>query len=82
MKHVPKTCACDKTRCPVCNGLTICTVCGGAEGELLLVCPGVKLTSEEHEANYAGRGVMNVLLGPGGRYGEHAAVLPDVGARR
>lgn len=39
--------ACQEGRCNICSGgLAVCTVCGGAEGELTLECPGIKL--DEH----------------------------------
>lgn len=43
---------CDRLYCQICEGLFICTVCGGAEGSLLPKCPGHMLTMEEHDANY------------------------------
>ena len=36
------------------NGLALCTVCGGGEGQLLKWCPGVRLTEEALEACYTG----------------------------
>lgn len=38
------------------DDLQDCEVCGGAEGSLLDECPGVLLTQEQHEANYAANG--------------------------
>jgi hypothetical protein len=35
------------------EALSFCDVCGGMEGALLPVCPGVMLTAEQHDANYA-----------------------------
>lgn len=35
------------------GGLSVCTVCGGFEGQLLDSCPGVKLTQEQHDWNYS-----------------------------
>ncbi len=47
------TCTLEGRPCMICEGgVTICSVCGGAEGELLDVCPGVKLTPEQHAWNY------------------------------
>lgn len=44
---------CDDERCNVClGGLAMCTMCGGAEGSLLPVCPGKVLSADEHDANY------------------------------
>lgn len=36
------------------KGLSSCTVCGAAEGELLKWCPGFKLTQEAKEACFRG----------------------------
>lgn len=36
------------------RGLSICTVCGAGEGELLKWCPGFKLTEEDKEACFQG----------------------------
>lgn len=33
----------------------MCTTCNGAEGTLPTDCPGVKMTSEQQDAVYAGR---------------------------
>ena len=39
--------------CQICDGgLAHCTVCGGFEGSLLDVCPGVQLTEAQHDWNY------------------------------
>ncbi len=39
--------------CNICDGgLALCSVCGGLEGALLDVCPGVHLTEEQHDWNY------------------------------
>lgn len=57
-KHEPLKCkGCyPPDSCNICAGLTICAVCGGAEGSLLDSCPGVKLTREQDEWNYMGEG--------------------------
>ncbi len=34
------------------ESLSFCEVCGGMEGSLLPECPGVRLSQEEHDANY------------------------------
>lgn len=40
----------------VCDGgLSICKICGGAEGSLTTDCPGVVMTTEQGDAVYAGR---------------------------
>lgn len=45
----------DPGRCGLCDGgLAVCSVCGGMEGALLDICPGVRLTPEQHEWNYQG----------------------------
>lgn len=52
--HTFYVCTCNKTGCQYCDGgLAYCTVCGGAEGSLLPECPGVRLTPEQHDKNYA-----------------------------
>lgn len=40
--HVFRTCACGEGSCPVCQGLSWCSVCDQAEGELEDECPGFK----------------------------------------
>lgn len=51
-----------RTRCSGCRyegmdcwyeSLAFCGVCGGLEGALLPYCPGVMLSPEEHDRNYA-----------------------------
>lgn len=43
-------------RCPVCDwALFICKVCNGTEGTLPKECPGVRMTSEQEDAVYAGK---------------------------
>jgi len=50
----PQPCP-DVGRCQFCDGgILYCTVCGAYEGALLDVCPGEKLTAEQHNWNYAG----------------------------
>ncbi len=39
---------------PETEGLACCTVCGGAEGELLSSCPGFRLNSQALEACFRG----------------------------
>lgn len=43
---------CHRNTCMVCD-LFICSVCHGCEGSLLPVCPGVKLSMDTHDKNYA-----------------------------
>jgi hypothetical protein len=46
---------CKRTSCMVCNGgLSLCTICGGAEGSLTTDCPGKQLTGKEQDKIYAG----------------------------
>lgn len=53
--HVFLDCQCHEDRCPLCEGgLTLCTVCGGAEGSLPTACPGVKMTLEQADEVMAG----------------------------
>jgi len=42
---------CERDTCMVCD-LYICRVCGALEGALLPVCPGRRLTMDEHDHNY------------------------------
>lgn len=37
------------------DGLACCVLCGGAEGSLPTECPGVVMTSEQHDEVYGGR---------------------------
>lgn len=42
---------CEKRSCNFCEGgLSLCTVCGAGEAELLSACPGFKLSAEALEA--------------------------------
>lgn len=46
----------DDRGCQFCDGgLGSCTVCGGFEGSLTTICPGVALTAEQLEAVYANK---------------------------
>lgn len=47
VEHKLKTCRCEEPTCPVCQGLGICIVCGGAECELPTECPGEQMTQEQ-----------------------------------
>jgi hypothetical protein len=41
--------------CPICDGgLSLCTVCGGAEGSMPTDCPGHRMQAEVSDAVYAG----------------------------
>jgi hypothetical protein len=40
--------------CFICNGLSVCLVCGGFEGQLLVSCPGKMLSQETLNACYQG----------------------------
>jgi hypothetical protein len=52
--HAPGQCPEDR-HCSICDGgLSLCTVCHGAEGTLPAECPGVKMTDEQQRAVYAG----------------------------
>ena len=62
MTHTPlgtpsNPCNRDKDRsCNICDGgLSLCTVCGGAEGSMPTACPGYKLTREQLDDIYAGK---------------------------
>jgi hypothetical protein len=49
--HKPYKCDCSRSGCQYCDGgLTLCTVCGGFEGQLLPACPGYRLAMWEHDA--------------------------------
>lgn len=59
IKHIPvKHDPCvvrDDLRCPICDfGLFECAVCGGAEGELPMECPGILMTGEQKDRVMAG----------------------------
>jgi hypothetical protein len=42
--------------CNICDGgLSLCMICGGAEGALPTHCPGVKMTSDQIELVYDGK---------------------------
>lgn len=46
---------CHDELCSICRGgLSVCDVCGGAEGSLPTDCPGRKLTQEECDRVFAG----------------------------
>ncbi len=50
-KHMWHTCG--NERCIICDGgLSVCIVCGGAEGTLTTECCGKRITSEEEDAIY------------------------------
>lgn len=57
MEHIyEKHHDCDQEHCDVCDGgLSICTVCGGAEGTLTKECQGRMMSNEEQAAVYAGQ---------------------------
>lgn len=41
---------CDREDCYPCSGgLSLCTVCGGAEGSMPYSCPGVKMTEKQQD---------------------------------
>lgn len=53
MEHILHKC--DDEHCPACpGGLTLCTVCGGAEASLPTECPGRRMTLEEQDNVQAG----------------------------
>lgn len=53
MEHVFHSC--NREGCQTCSGgLAYCTVCRGAEGDLLPTCPGYVLTEEASDLCYAG----------------------------
>ena len=55
MKHQWSKCNCNKYNCVICEGnLSICAVCGAAEGELTTECPGVKMTPDQKKGAYTG----------------------------
>ncbi len=43
--------------------LSLCRVCGGAEGELTTNCPGKNLTRQQLEDVYMGVGILFVISG-------------------
>lgn len=44
---------CDRLSCPICDGgLEVCEVCGMAEGELTMECPGTQVGPEFRKASY------------------------------
>lgn len=46
---------CKDIDCPICvGGLAMCDICGGAEASLPIDCPGVVLTSDQHDKIQAG----------------------------
>lgn len=46
---------CQENHCPICEGgLSLCEICGGAEGSMPTECPGVKMTHAQSDAVYAG----------------------------
>lgn len=53
----PKECDCDKEGgCNICDGaLTVCKVCGGAEGSLASECPGYRVHPDVLDAVYSGQ---------------------------
>jgi hypothetical protein len=54
--------SCTDERCQICiGGLSLCNVCGGAEGSLPTECPGVRMTEQQEELVYAG--VLNFIDG-------------------
>jgi len=77
-KHVllgSKEASCDchknpsRLSCNICDGgLSLCTVCGGAEGSLPTDCPGSRMSAELSESVYAGladyRDGLGWLLAP------------------
>lgn len=56
MQHVwEKHKDCDRTACYICEGgLSVCTVCGLAEGALTTDCPGYRCYAEKGDAIYKG----------------------------
>jgi hypothetical protein len=61
------------------EALSYCSVCGGLEGSLLPVCPGRRLTMDEHDKNYAH---YCAGTGPFGKLTLDAAVEARVFAER
>jgi hypothetical protein len=58
MEHVWYKCppGCEDYSCPYCiGGLGYCIVCGAAEGELTIDCPGYKVTLSVKEQTYKGK---------------------------
>jgi hypothetical protein len=53
-QHQYAKCNCGEWSCNICNGLAICTVCGGAEGSLTIDCCGRRITKEEENQIYYG----------------------------
>lgn len=53
----PETCSCTSDlNCPICNGgLTMCRVCGLAEGSLTTECPKYLVSSELTDVIYQGK---------------------------
>lgn len=53
-KHTQHTC--EDENCNVCRGgLSLCTICGGAEGSMPTECPGRPLTMKEDDDIYNGK---------------------------
>jgi hypothetical protein len=52
-QHSYRTCSCHRTACHICDGgLSMCSVCMGAEGSLTAECPGRPITADEERRIY------------------------------
>lgn len=46
---------CEREYCSICDGgLSLCEVCGGAEGSMPTECPGERMSGDQIDAVYAG----------------------------